>query len=360
MKIYEIQALLERYFDKVELVGSSNITIDGPAKIECAAKGNVSFVANEKYTRFIESTEASLLIVGEQTPTKQYSDSLSFLKVKDPYTAFVFVLQMFSSPRVIASDGVSPSAVIGENVMLGKNVSIGDHVVIGDHCVIGDNTVIGPNTVLMERVVTGRDCMFYPGVICYDGTILGDRVTIHSGTVLGADGFGFAPQPDGGYIKIPQMGIVEIHDDVEIGANNTIDRATMGSTVIEKGVKIDNLVQIAHNCRIGENTVIASQAGISGSVSIGKHCMIGGQAGFAGHLSLPDKTHVAAKAGVSKSLQKSAQTLRGIPAQPIRDQLRQEALLRSLDKMKRKLDALEEEVRQMQKGKGQQAEGKNT
>ncbi len=347
MKIHEIQAYLECYFDKVELVGSGDITIDGPAKIENATKGKVSFVANEKYVRFIGSTKASLLIVGEQTPTKQYSDRLSFLKVKDPYTAFVFVLQKFSVPRVIAPKGIALSVVIGENVSLGENVSIGEYAVIGDHCVIGDNTVIGPHSTLMERVSIGQDCTLFPHVVCYDGTVLGDRVTIHSGTVVGADGFGFAPQPDGSYIKIPQMGIVEIHDDVEIGANNTIDRATMGSTVIEKGAKIDNLVQIAHNCRIGENTVIASQAGISGSVTIGSHCMIGGQAGFAGHLSLPDRTHVAAKTGVSKSTHIPGQTLRGIPAQPIRDQLRQEALIRNLHKMKEKLEALEEEVREM-------------
>ena len=349
MKIHEIQAYLEQYFDKVELVGSGDITIDGPEKIENATKGKVSFVANEKYTRFIGSTKASLLIVGEKTPTMQYSDRLNFLKVKDPYTAFVFVLQRFSFPRLIAAKGVASSAVIGANVSLGENVAIGEYVVVGDNCVIGENTVIGSHSTIMERAAIGRDCTLFPHVVCYDGTILGDRVTIHSGTVVGADGFGFAPQPDGSYIKIPQMGVVEIHDDVEIGANNTIDRATMGSTVIEKGAKIDNLVQIGHNCRIGENTVIVSQAGISGSVTIGKHCLIGGQAGFAGHLSLPDRTRVSARAGVTKSIHEPDQTLGGFPAQPLRDHLRQEALLRSLDKMKQKLDALERDVREMKK-----------
>ncbi len=352
MTIHEIRVYLERYFDKVELVGVGGTTIDGPAKIENAAKGKVSFVANEKYLRFLETTKASLLIVGEKVPADKYSDRLSFLKVKDPYTAFVFVLQMFSSPRVIAEKGVSPSAVIGEEVTLGKNVAIGAHAVIGERCVIGDNTVIGAGAVLMERVTTGRDCILFPNAVCYDGTILGDRVTIHSGAVIGADGFGFAPQADGAYIKIPQMGIVELHDDVEIGANSTIDRATMGSTVIERGVKIDNLVQIAHNCRIGENTVIASQAGLSGSVTLGKHCMIGGQAGFAGHLSLADCTQIAAKTGVSKSVRKSGETLRGVPAQPIRDQLRQEAMLRNLDTMKQKLDLLEKDVRKMKENEG--------
>ncbi|NEX14111.1 MAG: UDP-3-O-(3-hydroxymyristoyl)glucosamine N-acyltransferase [Prosthecochloris sp.] len=351
MKIHEIQAYLEQYFENVELVGSGDVTIDGPAKIENATKGTVSFVANEKYSRFVGTTKASLLIVGEETNTIQYNDHLNFLKVKDPYTAFVFVLQKYTRPRLIAAPGVASSAVIGEHVELGENVSIGEHTVIGDECVIGDNTVIGSNSVLMAHVRTGRDCTLFPHVVCYNGIILGDRVTIHSGTVVGADGFGFAPQPDGSYIKIPQMGIVEIDDDVEIGANNTIDRATMGSTVIEKGVKIDNLVQIGHNCTIGENTVIVSQAGISGSVSVGKHCMIGGQAGFSGHLSLPDRTRVSARAGVTKSAAKPGQTLGGFPAQPLRDQLRQEALLRGLDKMKRKLDALEEEFNKSQSSK---------
>ncbi len=363
MKIHEIQAYLERYFDKVELVGSSDITIDGPAKIENATTGKVSFVANEKYTRFIESTKASLLIVGDKTPTQQYSDRLNFLKVKDPYTAFVFVLQKYTQPLLIAASGVAPSAVIGEHVELGENVSIGEHTVIGDECVIGDNTVIGPNSVLMAQVRTGRDCTLFPHVVCYNGTILGDRVTIHSGTVVGADGFGFAPQPDGSYIKIPQMGVVEIHDDVEIGANNTIDRATMGSTVIEKGVKIDNLVQIGHNCIIGENTVIVSQAGISGSVTVGKHCMIGGQAGFSGHLSLPDRTCVSARAGVTKSVGKPGQTLGGFPAQLLRDQLRQEALIRNLYRMKQKLEKLEAEMKEMrqgEEGKSQRSKGKKS
>ncbi len=345
MTINEIKVYLEQYFEQVELVGNGDNTIDGPAKIDDAVEGNVSFVANDKYNRYIGSTNASLLIVGKHAPIAKYSDRLSFLKVKDPYTAFVFVLQRFSVPQVIAEPGIDPTAIIGQNVTFGRNVAVGAYAVIGDNCDIGDNTVIGPHTVIMAGVIAGKDCCLYPGVVCYDGAILGDRVTIHSGTVVGADGFGFAPQPDGSYVKIPQIGNVEIKDDVEIGANNTIDRATMGSTVIEKGVKIDNLVQIAHNCTIGENTVIASQAGISGSARIGKNCMIGGQAGFFGHISLADKIQVAGKAVVTKSMHESGQILRGMPAQPIRDQLRQEAMLRNLDSMKKKLDALEAEVR---------------
>ena len=345
MRVHDIQAYLDRFFDRVELVGDGETEIGGPAKIESATEGQVSFVANEKYIRFIGSTGASLLIVGETAPVEKYSDRLTFLKVKDPYTAFVFVLQLFSSPRVVARPGVASTAVIGKNVTLGENLSIGDFAVIGDNCVIGDNTVVGAHSVLMEGVVTGRDCLLFPGVFCYDGTVIGDRVTLHSGAVIGADGFGFAPQPDGSYIKIPQMGIVELEDDVEIGANSTVDRATMGSTVVEKGTKIDNLVQIGHNCRIGQSTVIASQAGISGSVTVGAHCMIGGQAGFAGHLSLADRTHIAARAGVTKSFSERGQAIGGFPAQPLRSQFRQEALVRNLGKMRERLDALEAELK---------------
>lgn len=298
MKIADIKAFLGRYFDPVELVGTGDIEIVGPAKIEEASTGHVSFVANEKYYRYIAQTGASLVIVSQKAPLDDASPGTSFLKVADPYTAFVFILQHFSGKRRIADTGIAASASVAASVRLGENVSLGEHVVIGENCVIGDGTVIGPGTVLMDGVTVGSGCTIFPLVTIYDGTVIGDRVTIHSGTVVGADGFGFAPQKDGSYIKIPQMGTVEIGDDVEIGANTTIDRATMGATVIEKGAKIDNLVQIAHNCRIGGDTVIASQAGISGSVKIGRQCLIGGQAGFAGHLELADRTSVAAKAGI--------------------------------------------------------------
>jgi len=202
----------------------------------------------------------------------------------------------------------------------------------------------------MHDVVIGEECTIFPHVVCYDGTIIGRRVVIHAGSVIGADGFGFAPQADGSYVKIPQMGIVEIGDDAEIGANATIDRATMGSTIIGKGVKVDNLVQVAHNCRIGEHTVIAAQAGISGSVTMGRQCMIGGQAGFAGHLELADRTSVAAQAGVSKSFLEPGTALRGYPAQPMRDQLRHEATLRHLGSMKERIDELERRMKKLPEG----------
>ncbi|MBN1928394.1 MAG: UDP-3-O-(3-hydroxymyristoyl)glucosamine N-acyltransferase [Chlorobiaceae bacterium] len=348
MKIADIRAFLGRYFASVELSGSDQTEISGPAKIEEAVSGQVSFVANEKYYRHITESGASLLIVHHKAPVGDAPAGMSFLKVEDPYTAFVFILQRFAGARRIAEPGVAASASVASSARLGDNVSIGQYAVIGERCVIGDGTVIGPGTVLMDGVTVGSGCTLFPQVTIYDGTVIGERVTIHSGTVIGADGFGFAPQKDGSYIKIPQMGIVRVEDDVEIGANTTIDRATMGETVIEKGVKIDNLVQIAHNCRIGGDTVIASQAGISGSVKIGRNCLIGGQAGFAGHLELADRISVAAKAGISKSFLQSGQAIRGVPAQPMRDQLRQEAQIRSLGEMKSKIEELERKLMALQ------------
>ncbi|MEI8032226.1 MAG: UDP-3-O-(3-hydroxymyristoyl)glucosamine N-acyltransferase [Chlorobiaceae bacterium] len=345
MTIQEIRAYLLQYFEPVELEGRGDLPITGPAKIEEAGSGEVSFIANEKYIRHLSTTEASLVIVHKSVDVSSFISARSFLKVSDPYSAFVFLLQKFATPRTVARPGIASSAVIGEGVRIGEGVAIGEYAVIGDHCSIGANTVIGAHTTLLNNVSIGEGSLLFPRVTCYDGTLIGKRVVIHSGSVIGADGFGFAPQRDGSYVKIPQMGIVDIADDVEIGANSTIDRATMGSTIIRRGVKIDNLVQIAHNCRIGEDTVIAAQAGISGSVIIGRQCMIGGQAGFAGHLELADKISVAAKAGISKSFTEPGQAIRGVPAQPMREQFRQEAQVRGLGAMKERLDRLEAELK---------------
>jgi len=350
MTINEIREYLAQFFGNVELHGDGGSVISGPAKIEEAEKGQVTFVANEKYLRFLETTKASLVIVGSSVPAGDRLDGTSFIRVRDPYTAFMLLLQKFSRPRVVAAPGISATAVIGKDVNIGSSVSIGDYAVIGDGCSIGDNVVIGPHAVLLQDVSVGSSTVIYPRVICYDGTVIGRRVVIHSGSVIGADGFCFAPQEDGSYLKIPQLGIVEIGDDCEIGANTTIDRATMGSTVIGCGVKIDNLVQVAHNCRIGDHTVIAAQAGISGSVTVGRNCMIGGQAGFAGHLELADRIQVAAKSGLSKSFPDAGISLRGTPAQPMREQLKQEALVRGLGSMKERIEKLEAEVLRITRG----------
>ena len=347
MTIQEIRDYLGQYFDAVELVGNADLHITGPAKIESAQKGQVSFIANDKYNRYLATTEASLVIVHKSQNIDEFTNIPSCIKVGDPYSAFVFLLQKFATPRTVALQGIASTAVIGQDVSIGQNVSVGEYAVIGDRCSIGNNTVIGPHTVLLHDVSVGNDVVMFPNVTCYNGSLIGSRVVIHSGSVIGADGFGFAPQRDGSYVKIPQMGIVEIGDDVEIGANATIDRATMGSTVIGRGAKIDNLVQIAHNCRIGEDTVIAAQAGISGSVTLGRQCMVGGQAGFAGHLELADRIHVAAQAGISKSFLEPGIALRGYPAQPMREQLKHEAMLRNLGAMRDKLNLLEAELKEL-------------
>lgn len=350
MLISEIRDYLGQFFGSVEMHGSSDGVISGPGKIETAEQGQVTFVSNEKYLRFLDATEASLVIVGKGVDVAAYRRGTAFIVVPDPYTAFMLLLQKFSKPRRIAASGIARTAVIGRDVRLGSGVSIGEYAVVGEGCSIGDNSVIGPHSVLFDDVCVGSGTVISAHVTCYEGTVIGSRVIIHSGSVIGADGFGFAPQEDGSYLKIPQLGIVEIGDDTEIGANTTIDRATMGSTVIGKGVKIDNLVQVAHNCRIGDHTVIAAQAGISGSVILGKCCMIGGQAGFAGHLELADRIQVAAKSGLSKSFSDVGISLRGTPAQPMREQLKQEALVRSLGSMKERLERLEAELRRMQEG----------
>lgn len=344
MLITEIRDYLGRFFANIELHGSGETLITGPAKIEEARAGQVSFIANEKYLRYLSDTEASLVIAGSSVSLEMIAPGTSVIRVADPYTAFMLLLQKFSRPRTVAAPGIASTARIGRDVTIGNDVSIGDYAVIGDRCVIGDNSVIGVHSVLLQDVALGSNTVINAHVTCYEGTVIGSRVIIHSGTVIGADGFGFAPQQDGSYLKIPQLGNVEIGDDTEIGANVTIDRATMGCTVIGKGVKIDNLVQIAHNCRIGDHTVIAAQAGISGSVTLGRYCMIGGQAGFAGHLELADRTNVAAKAGISKSFSEPGISLRGYPAQPMREQLRLEALQRGIGSMKERIGMLEAEI----------------
>lgn len=347
MTILEIREFLGQFFDVVELSGDGDAVITGPAKIEEARSGEVSFVANEKYVRFLAATGASLVIVKRSMQVEAYACQRSFLLVDDPYLAFVMLLQVFSPPARVVSPGVAPTASIGEDVSLGEGVSVGAYAVIGNRCSIGRNVVIAPHVVLLDEVVVGDGSVLWPSVVCYPGVVIGRGVTIHAGAVIGSDGFGFAPHRDGHYVKIPQIGTVGIGDDAEIGANTTIDRATMGSTLIGAGVKVDNLVQIAHNCVIGDHTVIASQAGISGSVRLGRHCLIGGQAGFAGHLELADRTQVAAQAGVSKSFSQEGLSLRGYPAQPMRDQLKHEAALRGLGALKERLERLELELAEL-------------
>lgn len=347
LSLGEIYRLLLEIFPETELVGSESLALDGVAPIETAQNGSISFLANPKYEKFLSQTKASALIVPKKFDVAQAPKELALLKVSDPYTAFVFVLERFATPRHVAPDGVHPTAVISSSASVHPTARIGAHCYIGADVRIGANAILYPHTTILDGTVIGDSCVIYPNVTIYHDCRIGERVIIHSGAVIGADGFGFAPQKDGSFKKIPQTGIVIIESDVEIGANTCIDRATMGETIIRKGAKLDNLVQVGHNCSVGMHTVIASQAGLSGSTKIGNSCMIGGQVGFVGHLEVADRVTLGGQAGVTKSLTKPGEFLRGSPAKPIREQLRQEAMIGKLEEMLRRIAQLEKQLAEL-------------
>lgn len=308
--------------------GADSADIVRVAKIEEAEKGDITFIANPKYARYLETTRASAVIVGRTLGEGvAKAGGTALLRVEDPYSAFLKVLVAFHPPAPPLPPGIHATAVIDPSVTLGVDVRIGACAVIDPGCRIGDRAMIGQGTVLGSGVDVGEDSLLYANVTVREGCRIGARVIIHSGTVIGSDGFGFAPQPDGSFEKIPQLGIVVIGDDVEIGANCAVDRATMGETRIEKGAKLDNLIQVAHNVVIGEHTVIAAQTGVSGSTKIGKHVMIGGQVGFTGHLEIADRTKFGAQSGVHRSVTTPGATLLGYPAIPQREALRLMAAL---------------------------------
>ena len=314
MTIHEIAALLDG-----EIVGShleGKPEIDRVAKIEEATAGSLTFLANPKYEKHLESTLATAVLVSKTFDLKKYEGrtSLIFIRVHDPYIAFLNTLKRLTPALDPFTTGIHPTAVIASTAELGKNISVGALAVVGEHARVGDNTKIGEGCIIGLQARVGVHCQLYPNVVIYHQCIIGNNVTLHSGVVIGSDGFGFAPKPDGTYEKIPQLGIVIIEDEVEIGANSTVDRAVMGDTRIHRGVKVDNLVQIAHNVAVGEYTVIAAQTGISGSTKIGKHCMIGGQVGFAGHIDIADNTIIMAQSGIHNTIKEPGKSFWGTPA----------------------------------------------
>jgi UDP-3-O-[3-hydroxymyristoyl] glucosamine N-acyltransferase len=347
MRVLDIKNYLSEILPNVSLLGDETLKVENIAKIEEAQTGDISFIANPKYEKFLSATNATAIIISNRLKHDAPPKHQAYIKVEDAYAGFVFVLEKFAPKPEGLKLGVHYSAVVQSPVS--PSCAIGANAFIGKNCAIGERVLIYPNVVIMDNCAIGDDTTIYPNVTIYQGAKIGSRVVIHSGAVIGADGFGFAPQPDGSYKKIPQIGVVVIEDDVEIGANVCIDRATLGETVIFKGVKLDNLVQVAHNVVIGRNTVIASQAGVSGSTKIGDGCMIGGQAGFAGHLELGDKITVGAQSGVSKSFLKSGQAVRGYPARPLREQLRQEAYLAKIGDLFEQVKKLEAELLALKK-----------
>ena len=293
------------------VVGDRDIDIFNISKIEEGAKGSLTFLANPKYTEFIYTTNASAAIVSSDfEPTEKIE--LTLIKVKDPYSSFTTILKLFDkdlSKRKGISQltDIDKSSKISESSFIGSFSTVGENSIIGEKCIIENQVFIGNN------VKIGNGCLIYPGVKILDDTIIGQNCIIHSSTTIGSDGFGFAPNDDGSYKKIPQTGNVVIGDNVEIGSNSTLDRATLGSTIINNGVKLDNQIQIAHNVEIGENTAIAAQSGVAGSTKIGKNCMIGGQVGIIGHIKIGDNVKIQAQAGVTSNIESNSRVT-GTPA----------------------------------------------
>ncbi len=319
------------------VVGDGDAVVSGIAPIEEAGPGQVTFLANPKYLRFARESNAGAIIAREVVS----GGRTNFLLADNPYFAFACAVEAFH-PTVRLAPGVSDRAAVDPSARVGKGVTVSPFVSVGEGAEIGDNTVLFPGVSVGKGVIIGADCLIYPNVVIYHGTRVGSRVILHAGCVIGSDGFGFAPTPEG-YRKIPQVGTVEIEDDVEIGANTTIDRATLGVTRVCRGTKLDNLVQVAHNVVIGSGTVIAAQAGISGSTRIGSRVMIGGQAGLAGHLEVEDGIMLGAKCGVPDSLRASdSRVWSGIPAMPHPTWLRMASLLPKLPELFRRVKRLEE------------------
>lgn len=298
-----------------EVVGDENLKLNNLSKIEEGVPGTLTFLSNPKYTNYIYTTKASACLVSKDFVPEQPIET-TLIKVDNPYECLAKLLTLVESYKKGNKCGVHPTAVIDANAKVGKDVYIGAYAVIEAGAVVGDNSKIYPHAFIDTNVVIGENSILYSGVKIYDNCVIGKNCILHSGVVIGADGFGFAPDAQGVYNKIPQIGNVVLEDNVEVGANTTIDRATMGSTIIRKGVKLDNLIQIAHNVEIGNNTVIAAQSGVAGSTKIGENCMVGGQCGFAGHIHIAPKCGFGAQSGIHNSIKESGY-YQGYPAMTV-------------------------------------------
>ncbi len=328
-----------------EIEGNSAIEISGVAKIEDANPGEITFIANTKYVKFLQETKASAVIVPADMEEK--AGEKSFIRSQNPYFAFLKTIELFYPAQPLLEKGIHETAIIGEDTKLGKDLAIGPYVVIGKRCRIGSGCIFLPGVVIGDDVAIGDDCILHSHVCLRERVSIGNRVVLHNGAIIGSDGFGFAPE-DGRYYKIPQVGTVVLEDDVEIGANTTIDRATLGETRIKKGAKLDNLIQVAHNCTVGEDTVIAGQAGLSGSTHLGKGVRVGGQVGFAGHLEVGDGAAVGAKSGVDKDIPKDCYMF-GMPARQYMEEFRIQGAIHRLPERMKELRELKKEVERLKK-----------
>jgi UDP-3-O-[3-hydroxymyristoyl] glucosamine N-acyltransferase len=320
--------------------GDENATVHTFAKIEEGVSGAISFLSNPKYTHYLYDTKSSIVLINDDFELERGVNA-TLIRVKDAYECVAKLLQLYESNNP-KKTGIDSLAFVSPNAKIGKDVYIGAFAYIGDGSIIGDYTQVYPNTVIGDGVKIGKGCIFYPNVTIYQGCRLGNNITIHAGSVIGADGFGFAPSTEG-YDKIPQIGIVTIEDNVEIGANTCVDRSTMGSTYIRKGVKLDNLVQVAHNVEIGENTVMSAQVGIAGSTKIGSWCMFGGQVGLAGHIQIGDKVFLGAQSGVPGNI-KNNQTLIGTPPMEPKQYFKSQVIIRRLPDMYKQLNEMQKQL----------------
>jgi UDP-3-O-[3-hydroxymyristoyl] glucosamine N-acyltransferase len=326
-----------------QIEGNPSATVSGFAKIEEAQITDLAFLANPKYEEFLYSTAAGIIIIGEALQLKKEVNS-TLIRVKDAYSSFAQLMQFYQQMKEKSLTGIQEPVYIHPTATIGKDVFIGAFAYIGENAVIGDGAKIYPQVFIGNNASIGQHTTLNPGVKIYHDCKIGMHVTIHAGTVVGSDGFGFAPQQNGTYNKVPQLGNVVVEDHVEIGSNTCIDRATMGSTIIRKGTKLDNLLQIAHNVEVGENSVIAAQTGVSGSTKIGRNVMIAGQVGVAGHISIADGTKVGGQSGLTKSILTENTSVDGTPAFDYKESLRSKAVFKRLPEMERKIKELEQAI----------------
>ncbi len=327
-----------------DIEGNENVSVNTFAKIEEGVEGAISFLANPHYTHYIYDTKSSIVLVNRDFKAEK-PVATTLIRVDNAYESIAKLLTLYQQATAKRT-GIHPLACVSETAKLGEGCYVGPFAYVGEDAEVGEGTQIYPHAVVEERAKVGKDCILYPNVSVYHDCVVGDRVILHSGCVIGADGFGFAPS-EKGYEKIPQIGIVTIEDDVEIGANACVDRSTMGSTYVRRGVKLDNMVQVAHNCEVGEHTVMSAQVGVAGSTKIGRWCMFGGQAGLNGHITIGDKVYVGAQSGVAGGLEKGNAVVQGSPAVPYKTFARTSVILKKLHDMYAEFNRMKDEFAEL-------------
>lgn len=341
---FTAKQIAEKIDGKIE--GDPDIKVSSFGKLEEAIEGQLAFLANPKYEEFLYTTKASIIIINASLAVERKLNA-TLIRVTDAYSSFAAILTAYSQMAKANLTGIQEPSYISQAVTMGTNIFVGAFTYIGNNVTIGNDVKLYPQVFLGDNVTIGDGSIIYPGVKIHHDCVIGKNVSLHAGCVIGGDGFGYAPQSDGSFTKVPQIGNVVVEDNVEIGANTTIDRATIGSTFIKTGAKLDNLIQIAHNVEIGNNTVIAAQSGVSGSTKIGKNVMIGGQAGVVGHIQIADGSKINAQSGVAKSIKTPNTSVTGSPAFDYGHALRSQILSRNLPEMEKRIKELEQMMEQL-------------